>query len=98
MFHRRCRRVAILACVAAMTAQIAGAQAKGIDIAQAKEYFAEARGICEKDAGNLWGKSLCAPMIFVDPQTRGAVANQADAESRLKRTRRHICGRAPAGG
>ena len=74
----------LLAGFAAIVPQIAGAQSKAIDVAQAKQYFDEARRICESDAGNLWGKSLCAPMIFADPQTRGVVANQADAESRLK--------------
>ena len=56
----------------------------GIDPAQAKQYFDEAGRICQRDAGNLWGKSLCAPMIFADPQTRTVVASQADEESRLK--------------
>jgi len=84
MFDRMCWRGVLLACFAAIAPQIAGAQSKAVDVAQAKQYFDEARRICEKDAGKLWGKSLCAPMIFADPQTRGVVANQADAESRLK--------------
>ena len=84
MFDRICWCGVFLPCFAAIAAQFAGAQSKTIDVAQAKQYFAEARRICEKDAGKLWGKSLCAPMIFADPQTRGVVANQADAESRLK--------------
>ena len=84
MVDRMCRRGMLLAWFAAIAAQIAGAQSKALDVAQAKQYFAEARRICEKDAGKLWGKSLCAPMIFADPQTRAVVANQADAESRLK--------------
>jgi hypothetical protein len=84
MFNRMCWRGVLLGCFAAIAPQIAGTQSKGIDVAQAKQYFDEANGICEKDAGKLWGKSLCAPMIFANPQTRGVVANQADAESRLK--------------
>jgi len=84
MVDRMCCRGVLLACFAAIAAQIAGAQSKAIDVAQAKQYFDEARRICEKDAGELWGKNLCAPMILADPQTRGVVANQADAESRLK--------------
>jgi len=84
MVDRMCWRGVFLACFAAMAAQIVGAQSKAIDVAQAKQYLVEARRICEKDAGKLWGKSLCAPMIFADSQTRGVVANQADAESRLK--------------
>lgn len=77
-------RGVLLACLAATVPQIFAAQSKAIDVAQAKQYFDEARTICEEDAGKLWGQSLCAPMIFADPQTRGVVANKADAESRLK--------------
>src|SRR5215472_5098888 len=63
---------------------IAAAQGQTIDHALAKQYFNEARGICTRDAGKLWGKSLCAPMIFTDARTHAVVANQADAESQLK--------------
>jgi hypothetical protein len=58
--------------------------AKPIDLAVAKQYFAEAAALCEKDAGKLWGVSLCGPMIFVDSESRGVVANQADANGHLK--------------
>jgi hypothetical protein len=37
-----------------------GNATNGIDAAQAKQYFDEANKICRRDAGNLWGKSLCA--------------------------------------
>lgn len=63
---------------------IVAAQTKGIDPAQAKGYFDEARRICEKDGGKLWGKSLCGPMLFADVETRSVVANQADTESKLR--------------
>ena len=55
MFNRMCWRGVFLGCFAAIAPQISGAQPKGIDVAQAKQYFDEARGICEKDAGKLWG-------------------------------------------
>lgn len=84
MFNRKYWCGVLLAALAAIAWQTAGAQSKGIDVVQAKQYFDEASRICQKDAGKLWGKSLCAPMIFADPETRGVVANQADAESRLK--------------
>jgi hypothetical protein len=64
--------------------RIAAAQAQGIDSVLAKQYFDEARKICESDDGKLWGKSLCGPMLFADPGTRTVTANQPDAESRLK--------------
>jgi hypothetical protein len=84
MLDRTCWRGMFFGCFATIAAQIAGAQSKPVDGAQAKQYFDEARTICEKDAGKLWGKSLCAPMIFADPQSRGVVANQPDAGARLK--------------
>lgn len=41
--------------------------------------FGEARRLCEADGGALWGRSLCGPMMIVDPVDRGIVASQADA-------------------
>jgi hypothetical protein len=45
--------------------------------------FAEAKALCEADAGKLWGVSLCGPILFVDPDTRTIVANQPDAQGVL---------------
>ena len=33
--------------------------------------------MCTHDAGRMWGVSLCGPTLFVDPQTREVIANQA---------------------
>jgi hypothetical protein len=55
-----------------------------IDLELAKTYFAEALGLAQADGGKLWGKSLAGPLLFVEPRTRYAVANQADAEKKLK--------------
>src|SRR6478672_851281 len=33
----------------------------------ARRYFEEATKLCERDAGRLWGVSLCGPMVIVDP-------------------------------
>ena len=54
-----------------------------IDLELAKTYFSEARRLAESDGGRLWGKSLAGPLLFVEPRTRYAVANQADAEKKL---------------
>ena len=56
-----------------------------IDTTLALHYFQEAKALCSRDGGNLWGVSLCAPMIFVDRNTRIVVANQADKEGILTR-------------
>jgi len=55
-----------------------------IDLQKAEQYLQEARQVCERDAGRLWGVSLCGPLMFVDPQSRMLVANQIDAEGRLR--------------
>ena len=35
----------------------------------AERYFKEATTLCERDAGRLWGVSLCGPMVIVDQAT-----------------------------
>ena len=55
-----------------------------MDVRLAKDYFNEAEEMFEADAGKLWGRSLEGPMIFVDLETRQAVANQADLQGHLQ--------------
>ena len=50
----------------------------------AAKVFDEAKVICRRDAGALWGHTLCGPMLLVDPADRSAVASQADAGGVLK--------------
>jgi len=82
--------------IVAAIVRVAGAQEQSIDLTKAKQYFDEARNICERDGGKLWGKSLCGPMLFVDPDTRSVVANQADAEGRLTADDGIFTGKLPA--
>ena len=51
---------------------------------RAKNVLEEAKLACAEDGGQLWGLSLCGPTILVDPQTRFAVANEADGGGVLK--------------
>jgi hypothetical protein len=44
----------------------------------ARVVFTEADALCTRDAGRLWGMSLCGPIMLVDPQSRTIVANVAD--------------------
>ena len=55
-----------------------------IPLDRAQRTFAEAKLASEEDGGKMWGRPLYGPMIFVDPQTRFAVANQADGKGELK--------------
>ncbi|WP_082607383.1 hypothetical protein [Lysobacter sp. Root983] len=53
------------------------------DPADAARVFAEAKALCERDEGALWGTSLCGPILLVDYTDRSVVANVADKEGRL---------------
>jgi hypothetical protein len=54
-----------------------------IDLNAAAKAFEDARIASDRDGGALWGKPLYGPLLFVDPETKFAVANQADAEGKL---------------
>ncbi len=54
------------------------------DAAEAARLFAEARDLCERDAGKLWGQSLCGPILYVDYTDRATLANQKDAAGNLE--------------
>ena len=47
-----------------------------VDQQRAEAYFTEAATICQRDAGRLWGVSLCGPMVFADARTRTLATNQ----------------------
>ena len=74
----------------------AAAQAPPIDPAKARQYFAEAKALSERDSAQLWKVPLCGPLLFVDPDTRYAVANQPDGEGKLKSLSGLFAGTAPA--
>jgi hypothetical protein len=46
----------------------------------AKRYFEEATKLCERDAGRLWGVSLCGPMVIFDPVTKTRATSQPEPE------------------
>ncbi len=77
---------------------LAGSPASAqIDPAGAGRTFAEAKAICERDGGALWGRTLCGPILLVEPATRAIIANQSDAEGRLKASGATYVGRLPEG-
>ena len=51
---------------------------------RARNLLEEARLACAEDGGWLWGVSLCGPLLLVDPESRFAVANEADGGGVLK--------------
>ena len=39
---------------------------------------------CNRDGGNLWGRNLYGPLMFIDRASRKIIANQPDDEGLLK--------------
>lgn len=56
-----------------------GADAQ-VDPQTAKRYFDEITRLCERDAGRLWGVSLCGPMIIFDQATGTRATSQPEPE------------------
>ena len=65
----------LLALLAAATAADAQVQPQ-----LAQRWFEEATKLCERDAGRLWGVSLCGPMVIVDQATGTRAASQPEPE------------------
>lgn len=51
-----------------------------VDQQRAQEYFKEAQALCERDAGRLWGVSLCGPMVIADRRTQTFATSQPAPE------------------
>ena len=84
-------------CVALVTAcmlPFAAVCASGATATPA-ESLREAETLCRKDGGALWGRSLCGPMLLVDPGTRSVFANQPDKQNVLRRDGEIFTGRLP---
>jgi len=71
------RRLAVLVLLMTLSAP-AWAQ---VDQARAAEYFKEAAALCAKDAGALWGISLCGPIVISDPATKTIATNEPAPEA-----------------
>lgn len=50
---------------------------------EAASAFSIAKTISDRDGGALWGMKVCGPVMFADPETHEAVANQGDAQGQL---------------
>jgi hypothetical protein len=47
-----------------------------VDQQRAQAFFREARALCERDGGRLWGVSICAPMVIGDARTQTFATSQ----------------------
>src|SRR5215469_4870778 len=55
-----------------------------IPLDAARRTFDDVHVASDEDGGRLWGRTLYGPILFVDPQSRYAVANQRDAAGVLE--------------
>ena len=46
----------------------------------ARQWFEEVTKLCERDAGRLWGVSLCGPMVIFDQRTRTRATSQPEPD------------------
>jgi hypothetical protein len=57
-----------------------------VDPLRAEAYFKEAKALCERDGGRLWGISLCGPMVIADAATSTIATNQPAPEGARPRS------------
>lgn len=89
-------RVSCWACLG-LAALAAPSLRAAADPGMAAFVFQEARTLCERDDGTLWGQSLCGPIMIVDPADRRVIANQADPGGVLQAGDGVWSGELPAG-
>ena len=51
----------------------------------AQRYFEEATKLCERDAGRLWGVSLCGPLVIFDQRTGTRATSQPEPDGPVPR-------------
>jgi len=69
----------------AFAAQFCFSQNRSISFDTISQYFNEAKKICDKDNGKLWGKPLWSPIIVINRNTRVFAANENDSTGSLKK-------------
>ncbi len=73
MPHRGWLPVGLLALSWTLTTSPAHAQ---VEPTTAARYFAEADALCAREAGRLWGVSLCGPMVIADAASDTLAASE----------------------
>jgi hypothetical protein len=64
----------------------------------AKRYFEEVTKLCERDAGRLWGVSLCGPLVIVDHATGTRATSHPEPEGPPPRFPAYVDGPVTWGG
>jgi hypothetical protein len=78
----RSRLQGLLLSLLVIPAAAAHAAPPGPDVATVTKAFKELERTCRADAGALWGGSICAPVLVVDPQSRRFIASEAPKQGK----------------
>jgi hypothetical protein len=89
------KKVIIIILITISIRQITYSQKNPMPIDTIGQYFNELKSICEKDNGNLWGKTLWSPIIVIDRKTRFFVASENDSSNTLKQENKVYTGYFP---
>jgi len=57
-----------------------GAASAQVQPQLARRWFEEVTKLCERDAGRLWGVSLCGPMVIFDQRTQTRATSQPEPD------------------
>lgn len=76
----------VLCCLSAATARAQEQDRAPLTGHLAQQYFTEADSLARNDGGRLWGRSLAAPLVLVDRDSRRIVANLPDQDGHLVAT------------
>jgi hypothetical protein len=71
--------------IAILAASSARAAESPVEHLLAIKALGELARVCEADGMLLWRKSLCGPMVLVQPGTRAAIANRPDPDGKFRR-------------
>lgn len=76
------RRYLPLGLVVAAALSVSGVMSAGaqVDQQRAREYFKEAKALCDRDGGSMWGVSVCGPMVIYDRRTQTIATSQPAPE------------------
>lgn len=64
----------------------------------ARRWFEEVRKLCERDAGRLWGVSLCGPLVIFDQRTGTRATSQPEPDGPAPRFSTFVDGPVSWGG
>lgn len=87
-------RLLVASLAAGLVAMPASAK-EPIPLDAARAVFDQALELCGRDDGRLWGESLCAPVMLVDPGSRAIVASTGDSNGLLQEADGVFIGRMP---